>query len=91
MAPPLLITVALVAPGARPRVRRPLLPKYQKLASLFTVTPSANSRSLRMNAELEPLTLKLEPIVMPSNVPDVANAGVASVLISVPPASVPLN
>jgi hypothetical protein len=41
----------------------------------------------------EPLMLKLEPIVMPSSrpEPDDANAGVASVLISLPPASVPLS
>ena len=91
MAPPLLVTVALLAPGARPRVRWPVVPTNQLLAPLFTVTPLANSRSLRMPNE--PLTLKLEPIVMPSNVaePDVANAGVASVLISLPPASVPLS
>ena len=90
MEPPLLVTVALLAPGARPRVRRPLLAKSQKLSSLFTVTPSANSRSLRMNVEP---TLKLEPIVMPLRLagPAVANAGVGSVLISVPPASVPLS
>ena len=91
IVPPLLITLALVAPGARPRVRSPVVPKNQLLAPLFTVMPSANSRSLRMN--VEPLILKLEPIVMPLSVPvpDDASAGVASVLISLPPASVPLS
>ena len=71
-------------------MRPPVVLKNQLLAPLFTVTPSASSRSLRMN--VEPLTLKLEPMVMPLSVPELdASAGVASVLISLPPASVPLS
>ena len=66
MTPPLLVNVALVAPGARPRVRRPVVPKYQLFAPLFTVTPSANSRSLRMVNE--PPKVMSVPTVTPFNV-----------------------
>ena len=66
MAPPLLVTVALLAPGARPRVRPPVVLKNQLLAPLFTVMPSANSRSLRMVNE--PPKVMSVPTVTPFNV-----------------------